>query len=346
MTALRKRLERATEDMLTLRNENLELYRRLRVVRASSRPPPAASGAKATVDFDADGNYISGKTLPPSSQKSRGPRRDVTSSSRDDNDDIPFARVDGDALSRKYQHLYEEKIDPFKLEELDRASVLARMNVFERGLAFTAKVRSMCFVFCVLCYTCYVLCAMCYVSYAMDYVCCVMCYGWTTWTTHISPISPLPFGPHGQGALLRHHAARLGAVPPPYPQCRVATARSPITPTCTQIPRTHLTHTTHPVSPTPPTPPHPHHAPPYPPRLTHTTTHLTHTTPRLTHPTHPSSSWPTSGRGTRCWCIFSSCISSPWDTSCRYGRDGGGGMGETGGGETGGMRRGVWHVCG
>ena len=37
VSVLRKRLERATDDMLTLRNENLELYRRLRVVRASSR---------------------------------------------------------------------------------------------------------------------------------------------------------------------------------------------------------------------------------------------------------------------------------------------------------------------
>jgi len=139
MAALRKRLERATEDMLTLRNENLELYRRLRVVRASSRAP-ALPGTKTTVvDFDPDGNYISGKNTP--SKVGRGPRRDVASS-RDADEDIPFARVDGDALDRKYLHLYEEKIDPFRLEELDRASVLARMNFLERGLAFTAKVRT------------------------------------------------------------------------------------------------------------------------------------------------------------------------------------------------------------
>jgi hypothetical protein len=42
VSVLRKRLERATDDMLTLRNENLELYRRLRVVRANSRS--AATG--------------------------------------------------------------------------------------------------------------------------------------------------------------------------------------------------------------------------------------------------------------------------------------------------------------
>ena len=28
--------------------------------------------------------------------------------------------MDGDALDRKYLHLYEQKIDPFQLEELDR----------------------------------------------------------------------------------------------------------------------------------------------------------------------------------------------------------------------------------
>ena len=41
VSVLRKRLERATDDMLTLRNENLELYRRLRVVRANSRSAAA-----------------------------------------------------------------------------------------------------------------------------------------------------------------------------------------------------------------------------------------------------------------------------------------------------------------
>jgi hypothetical protein len=32
--------------------------------------------------------------------------------------------MDGDALDRKYLHLYEQKIDPFQLEELDRQVVL------------------------------------------------------------------------------------------------------------------------------------------------------------------------------------------------------------------------------
>ena len=47
VSVLRKRLERATDDMLTLRNENLELYRRLRVVRASSRGTAAGISATA-----------------------------------------------------------------------------------------------------------------------------------------------------------------------------------------------------------------------------------------------------------------------------------------------------------
>jgi hypothetical protein len=44
-----------------------------------------------------------------------------------------------DPLDRKYMHLYEEKIDPFQLEELDRQNLLSHMNIFERGLAHATR---------------------------------------------------------------------------------------------------------------------------------------------------------------------------------------------------------------
>ena len=131
VSTLKYQLAGALEAQTKLSAENLVLFQRLRLLRASSRPPVGSSR-----DLEEGRGRISS-----SAGKSR--RRDMKTTSlstvKDDDEDESYKRVDGDDLERKYMHLYEEKIDPFKLEELDRRSLLSRMNVLERGLAYIAR---------------------------------------------------------------------------------------------------------------------------------------------------------------------------------------------------------------
>ena len=131
VSALKYQLAGALETQSKLSGENLELFQRLRLLRASSRPPISSSR-----DLEEGRGRMSSST-----GKSR--RRDTKgislSAVKDDAEDESYKRVDGDDLERKYMHLYEEKIDPFKLEELDRQSLLSRMNVLERGLAYITR---------------------------------------------------------------------------------------------------------------------------------------------------------------------------------------------------------------
>jgi hypothetical protein len=39
----------------------------------------------------------------------------------------------------QYSELYEEQIDPFKFEEIDRKNIISKMNILERGLAVTSR---------------------------------------------------------------------------------------------------------------------------------------------------------------------------------------------------------------
>ena len=131
VSALKYQLAGALEAQSKLSGENLELFQRLRLLRASSRPP-----ISSIRDVEEGRGRMSSST-----GKSR--RRDTKGTSlsavKDDAGDESYKRVDGDDLERKYMHLYEEKIDPFKLEELDRQSLLSRMNVLERGLAYITR---------------------------------------------------------------------------------------------------------------------------------------------------------------------------------------------------------------
>jgi hypothetical protein len=137
-TGLKNQLERVQSEQMQLKNDNLELYQRLRLLRAQSRN--VAGGAGIGGDIEGGGGF---------SSSSSGAR----SRYRKDNkgggggDGFPVAGSDAtgfygeenigddDAVDKKYMRMYEDKIDPFKLEELDRQSVLSRMNIFERGLA-------------------------------------------------------------------------------------------------------------------------------------------------------------------------------------------------------------------
>ena len=49
------------------------------------------------------------------------------------------ALFDNDALDAKYSELYEEQIDPFRIEDMDRRTVFSKMNIVERGLVNTVR---------------------------------------------------------------------------------------------------------------------------------------------------------------------------------------------------------------
>ena len=103
LASLRDSFERLQDEQHVLRAENLELFRRLRVLRVSAKDgaaPRAGRGRRSAVE---EGLH-----------------------------DAAYSR---DPLDAKYGGLYEGQIDPFRVQELDRQAVLSKLNAFERGLA-------------------------------------------------------------------------------------------------------------------------------------------------------------------------------------------------------------------
>jgi hypothetical protein len=48
-------------------------------------------------------------------------------------------KASSDSLDAKYLSLYEEKLSPFQLEQMDKHAFLHRLSLFERVLAFVVK---------------------------------------------------------------------------------------------------------------------------------------------------------------------------------------------------------------
>ena len=124
---MQTRLERAQEEQMNLKSDNVELYRRIRMLRAGSRGAISGGVSSAT----------------PSKARSRkgglGSRSDsagVLGMLKEDDTDLLGG---ADALDKKYTDLYEESIDPFKFEEMDKNAVIARMNLAEQCLAHTSR---------------------------------------------------------------------------------------------------------------------------------------------------------------------------------------------------------------
>jgi hypothetical protein len=123
-------LERLQEDHQQLRNENVELYRRLRYLRALNRSAPNPSSEQIHTGFISNDTDLE-------SQSSLLRRRDGGPSG------ATSYRADSEAsdnLDNKYTRLYEEKIDPFKLEEFDRQAVISRLNFAEKALAYIVRI--------------------------------------------------------------------------------------------------------------------------------------------------------------------------------------------------------------
>lgn len=134
LIALKSHCDRIQEEQSVLRAENLELYRRLRTLRVTSRVGGGGGGnggysvsggvgVGGAMDDDVD-NGMGGTPSKPRM------RKDVRSS----RDEALVGYNSMDALDAKYNKMYEEHIDPFRMEELDRQSVISKMNVMERSL--------------------------------------------------------------------------------------------------------------------------------------------------------------------------------------------------------------------
>jgi hypothetical protein len=107
VATLRSKLERLQGDQIQLRNENLELYRRLRVLRLSQG--------------NSNGNASRSAEM-----------RSRRTSGRPELDEEEHAE---DVLDHKYHALYEEELSPFRVAELDKHQVLSKMHIVDRVMA-------------------------------------------------------------------------------------------------------------------------------------------------------------------------------------------------------------------
>lgn len=108
---LQLQVERLEKDRNSLRLENSELYKRLRVLRVNSSSKPHHSG----IFFPSQSNPL-------------GMKKRSTMGEYDEED-----------IEAKYSQQYVDNIDLFKLEELDRQSMISRMSYCEKGLSHAVR---------------------------------------------------------------------------------------------------------------------------------------------------------------------------------------------------------------
>ena len=116
ISALQSALHQSKEEIQQLRNDNMELYKRFRILRASV-------GSKTITNH-------------PSEYSNKYPHHWRNEKKFDyEKDDIKG----NDELMSKYQLEYENQLNPFLLEELDKKVILSKMNILERMLAIVTK---------------------------------------------------------------------------------------------------------------------------------------------------------------------------------------------------------------
>ena len=158
--SLRQYLLRSREENKELQAENMELFKRLRVLRASCVNATGAGGRGSqmattpNMGVDSRGNAIkprySRKKVGAWNYSSESASSEVSSSaftagpvgvlgsattSEKDYDDISG----GDALEGSYLKLYEAQLDPFRIEEIDRQIVMSRLNFIDWSLAIISR---------------------------------------------------------------------------------------------------------------------------------------------------------------------------------------------------------------
>jgi hypothetical protein len=124
LVELKAKLDRLADEQLELRNENLELYRRLRVLRVGNQGG-SGGGGNAGQGGSSAGSSSYGD------QKARSRRLLGSETGESGGDELN--------LDDKYMTLYEAEISPFRVEELDRQHMMSRLNIFERGLAYVNR---------------------------------------------------------------------------------------------------------------------------------------------------------------------------------------------------------------
>mmetsp|Transcript_26225 Transcript_26225/g.38864 ORF Transcript_26225/g.38864 Transcript_26225/m.38864 type:complete len:750 (+) Transcript_26225:105-2354(+) len=114
--ALQEQNNQLQREKNTLKDDNAELYTRLRVLRVNQIGVDSHSARESH-----------GPTISQYQHHQGGlSKRRAVGESADD-------------LESKYSQIYEARIDPFQLAELDRMTMLSGMNVFERSLAYVSR---------------------------------------------------------------------------------------------------------------------------------------------------------------------------------------------------------------
>jgi len=128
LSAIKANMEKLQDDQLELRSENLELYRRIRLLRATSSRGDSNNNNYNNNNNNNVNNVNNGETGTPSKLRARKDSFRINQSAETE-----------DVLDLKYNSLYEAHIDPFKFEETDRNSIISRLNFLERGLVHLAR---------------------------------------------------------------------------------------------------------------------------------------------------------------------------------------------------------------
>lgn len=139
--SIRGLCEQLEEELNTMKSENLELYRRLRYLRACARETNQSANfidqanSSMALEFGMESEVMGTNQA---NSNMRRVKRDGKGIGMDmGNESSNMNRADN--LDHKYTTMYEERLDPFKLEELDRQALISRLNVIERGLAYIIK---------------------------------------------------------------------------------------------------------------------------------------------------------------------------------------------------------------
>ena len=125
--ALRALYDRALEERDCARTENLELYRRLRLARMQGQYQGDGSVRSSSGDMQVRRKQMHHK------EKDEGGGA-LLSGERGG----PIGEGPDDDLEARYLSIYEEQLDPFRLEEVDRKLAYARLNFLEAALVSIA----------------------------------------------------------------------------------------------------------------------------------------------------------------------------------------------------------------
>jgi hypothetical protein len=129
IATLKTKYEKLQEEQNSLRNDNLELYRRVRLLRQLN-PHSSSSSQAVTTTANSTARDVRSR---------RGWNESMTRYDEEENGFNSTAESLGnptDHIDRRYNALYEqEMLSPFKIADLEKQQYLSRMNVMDRTIA-------------------------------------------------------------------------------------------------------------------------------------------------------------------------------------------------------------------